>query len=351
VEDVQFHEVGAFFQALDILAAWDPDQPRDADGRFASLGSTAAHAASKRAHKSGAAADHRAAGTAHANAEMKHLLERDRRAKLSRKRGISKEDRARHKAAAERHEKKAAEHAKLAHYHGGESVKPPVTRVPEPPRERVEPPPPPANGQLLTELGIAHHALSPEAVIAAEGAVRRGGFDRYIRARRTNGLTMGTHTNEESANAQGLYTSSRITNTDHARITEHERVTADGHPGAIKAWRYNIVDPQIGRDNWRVQDLVKHDVAAQRERLWAHELSHHIHKNESLPHELDANLHNAWIRATHGKWAPSEYSRQDEAEWFAEAHSAYIYHHDEFLAADPHGHAVVRDVRKYRGIE
>ncbi len=83
-----------------------------------------------------------------------------------------------------------------------------------------------------------------------------------------------------------------------------------------------------------------------------HELSHHMHhalvkKNPQLTKQVDAIYSN---RFEHQKTA-SRYAMTNEKEWFAETHTAYVFHNEELKRNDPEAWELMRAARRTLGME
>jgi hypothetical protein len=99
-----------------------------------------------------------------------------------------------------------------------------------------------------------------------------------------------------------------------------------------------------------------------------HELGHHIHLNGADPldpalnraielaymarveRQMDPKTGRPRVRVRGGAWVPSSYSRANHKEWFAETHSAFVQFPETLKAKDPEAFALIRRVRKARGM-
>lgn len=319
-----------------MLKAWaEDDHPRDENGRFTSHGTTAAGAASKKAHKDKSETAHQEAARTHSTAEEKHKKEEPRRLTLSRKRSLSKEARERHKKAAERHRKAAVEHAKLADYHRKEAT------------------------AAARKGAIAHSTKTSVAnTKASHKAVAKMKIGAYLETSPLKSLQ--EHGEGHVWNhATGIYDSTRgviSLQNDTELAKSFEVFQRHNKQWAKKAKA--LGDPNLFTNTSRATS--KEDLA---EITMVHELSHHMHMDRENPLPLD--LYNE-IRSSYRervgrdessrevvahRWVATTYATANEFEWFAETHTAYIYDPKAVEKNDPQAFALMRRVRKARGLD
>ncbi len=212
-------------------------------------------------------------------------------------------------------------------------------------------------GATFQQLGIAH-SLDKDSRRVVEGAIARGGYERYLKDHPLGRVE--EHSIEESHN-NAVYARPKRAEADlpfisikdapgfevaHARS---QRIRADlGRKAAI------------GSDNTFTVSTLAKTPEAMRERTMVHELGHHIHLDvhNPLPSDLMTRIAQAYNRrvgadkkTVPGKFVVSMYARDNHKEWFAETHAAYVYHGAALKKKDPEAYALVRDVRKARGLE
>ena len=331
----------AWLESVDYLAAFDPDQPRDERGRFSNLGSSDAASKSGKASKTGKAEDHKAAADAHAEAADNHAKEADRRRSLAAK-SRKKADRERHLVAAEKHDDAAAHHREMAKTHAKAAT--------------------PKPGAKLTELGIINKNLSPDARAAAEKAISRAGLESYLKKQPLKYITH--HASLVQAKKLGLSEDDK----KNVRNANGVYLHSPGKPGKMSikddASLKETWDKMNGGDRaplgkvWAVSSKAK-TAAELRERTIAHEMGHHLHDNPldrlGLEHRVDIDTAFDARVDDEGKLRPgaftvSKYARASSHEWFAETHSAFVYHPKELRRKDPEAYDLVKRVREARGL-
>jgi|HubBroStandDraft_2_1064218.scaffolds.fasta_scaffold00255_16 hypothetical protein len=351
LSEEQLEELGDFEDFLEFLA-FDPDQPRDERGRFASSGSREAASASGKAKRTGKGEHHDAAAAAHRKAEEFHAREADRRGALAAK-ARSKKDRERHLAAREKHLDAGSHHheqAKVHEEHAG------ILR-----------------GSLDT-LKIPHEGISPETKANAEKAIVKGGYAKFLKHAPISELAehSGAEIDSFSGNlvqtANGLYwRGGEGLSILKSEDFETRFARSKGLLGKKKAAR--ATEP--GEHVWSISSLASSPEEMQ-QRTMVHELGHHVHLSSSSPlqKKLDNEIKKGFRERVHidpssitdkdpdgrvetvpGKWIPSRYSRKNYKEWFTECHAAYVYHPETLKARDPQAFDLIRRVRKHRGME
>jgi hypothetical protein len=138
------------------------------------------------------------------------------------------------------------------------------------------------------------------------------------------------------------------------KIDIQSRATIDAH---WKAASRQFAKAQLGPKTFGVYYLAG-DADAFRERVLVHELGHHMHLDGKLSRALSDEIGVAYRKRVNpttghlhpGKWAASEYAMRNEMEWWAETHTAYVYHPEELRAADQEAYDLVSRVRVSRGL-
>jgi hypothetical protein len=324
---------------LNVFAWSEDDHPRDANGRFSSHGTRDAGEASKQARKKKTSESHKAASHAHQEAAGKHRAEAERRRTLARKKRLPASERKKHEAAAARHEAAAKEHEKLSAYH-----------------RDVAP--------SLEDLGV-EHKLGAESKRTVEGAIAKGGYGRFLRKSplgsvEEHSLDPNEHGVIRSAN--GVYARPKKGSEDKPFVSlKNIEGVEVAHARSEKKWaklgrRAGPGDPET----FSLSTLAK-TPEEMRERTMVHELGHHIHlsRSDPLPKALDKEIVKAYAARVNGvtkepregAWIASVYARGDHKEWFAETHSAYVYHGKELKKRDPEAFDLMRRVRQCRGMD
>ena len=312
-------------------AAWAKgrllDRPRDAKGRFVSMGGSAADAATDRARKVGTVEAHRQATQLHMQAAANHAGEAARL--LERAKGLGKREAKVYAEAAAKHQELAKAHRTAALEHA-------------------------ADAPTLERFGI-EHSLDPSGKAMVESAIARGGFGPYLAE---HPLESVREHSMADRSCNGVYARPTalggkafisIKDSESAEVT-FARVQKGG-------------SRSLGHEGcFSVSQMAK-TPAEMRERIMVHELGHHIHLDRSnpLPGELMVAIvkaHGQRVQVKDdkastkpGKWTPSAYSNGDHKEWFAEVHAAYVFHPKELKAKDPEAYALVKRVRAARGMK
>jgi hypothetical protein len=127
------------------------------------------------------------------------------------------------------------------------------------------------------------------------------------------------------------------------------RPPLDGPAGRLEvvaAAGRSPIGQQIGSGRiWGVHNAAGTE-AEQLQRFLIHEVSHHLHRRGGPV--ADRLIKQAFNRNGHG--AVTEYGRDIHSEYFAESHSAFVFHRDALRRLDPVGYDMVVQVRQLLGI-
>jgi len=169
-------------------------------------------------------------------------------------------------------------------------------------------------------------------------AIRKAGMQPFLKTHPVQHLIEGEH--PDHPRALGLYGGG-----SHTVLVKS--LTAQAVALGLEAkWHRD----KIGPNAWTVRSE-KDTPEEKRKAVTVHELSHHMHLNGALSGELHTKINEHFDKIVAGKqWVPSTYARTNEKEWFAEAHTAYVYHRAELRVNDPAGFEIVKRVRKFYGM-
>lgn len=113
--------------------------------------------------------------------------------------------------------------------------------------------------------------------------------------------------------------------------------------------------PLLGPNTWAVRP--DYSPEGYQRKTMVHEVAHYMHlardadgARKFISKETDKEIWDHY-RSQHKGWVPSQYSKTNEKEWFAEASVAYVYHPVEFRQNDPKGFALVQKARREAGVE
>jgi hypothetical protein len=338
------HDFDEFADFLHFFAAFDPDQARDSRGRWISSGSGDAAAASGKAKKTGKSEHDEKAAEAHRKAAEFHSKEVARRSELL-KHARTKKDRERHAKAIEKHGYAALHHSEQAEKH---------RKMAEFSR-KVEHP-------TLKNLGIDHSVVERGTVEAAERAIVLGGFGPHLARSPLERID-----NHGPVSAAGRRTPNGVYAHPKARAgkisIKNTEAAARTFDRTESHWAKIGGRQQLGGEDVFSVSTLARTPEEMRQRTMVHELSHHIHLDEKdpLPVKHWRDIKKAYRKRVavsdteaslrHGAWVPSTYAMADHKEWFAELHTAYVFHGKELQAHDPEAYSLVQAVREARGMK
>jgi hypothetical protein len=242
---------------------------------------------------------------------------------------------------------------------------------------------PPRAGSL-EEMGIAHEfASSPRTKANVEEGIRRGGFEEHLRRSPLDGgfgehpLSLDSPAGDAHPMANGLYSWGRgphtISMLDREgfgkRFEAKEEIYAEREAKRAAAGKPPR-ERKLGPDIHSVSSMASTPDEMQ-QRTTVHELSHHLHladlkrkrvgdkwvideaASTPLSLKVDGMVKKAFRHRTDGAepaWTVSKYALANHKEWFAETHAAYVFHPKRLRKKDPEAYALMRKIRKMRGI-
>lgn len=190
-----------------------------------------------------------------------------------------------------------------------------------------------------------------------ELAIEKGGFAPFLKKMPLKEMREGY---PGGGGAYGVYNyDHRITISNHDRMMELQQSFSRRSTEAVGPGTHNVQREYPPEANGVKQAAI------------VHEISHHLHlapihegmraghdpvavaqrRRWDQAHILDSDIRHHWVRRRDSGWVPSQYARTNHKEWFAEAHTAYVYHRDTFAKEDPTGFALVQRVRQFHGMD